>query len=328
MKPTLNKRLEELLDETAVEEVLAVIEAEQEVQRTFSPYRTDIDLSYRLNLPRDVQGLVELLEEKKKLKVKFKPISLDAIASAVVGTYVNIIGTTIAWCTYGVSYGFNNTPYLLFLTSLVSGPTIGYFLGKNNEKKAFNKFEKQEKANTPLIEAIEKKLSHYETKPSHGDIILTTQKPRSDTVKTNLPGDHWLGQVYMHNEESALYQTFVEPAFGSQITKRSEFEPEKVIAVLRPREYLSSEDIKALSQSGAAVVFEDKNDTHPGWPQVYGFLEEAKLGCLFDSLIGLYADSGHKNNSGHLITASEEGVFCNGKLTPRILVPEIKFPYQ
>ena len=61
MKPTPKKNLDEYLEvEFAEQEALAEQEA------AFSPYRTDADLSYRLDIPRDVAGLVELLEERRR----------------------------------------------------------------------------------------------------------------------------------------------------------------------------------------------------------------------------------------------------------------------
>src|SRR3989344_9219416 len=66
MKPQPKQKLEQLVEDQEIvadQEALAEVE---ESQLKVSPYRTDEDLSYRLDIPRDVAGLVELLEERRR----------------------------------------------------------------------------------------------------------------------------------------------------------------------------------------------------------------------------------------------------------------------
>src|SRR3989338_9321706 len=66
MKPQPKQKLEQLVEDQEIvadQEALAEVE---ESQLKVSPYRTDEDLSYRLDIPRDVAGLVGLLDERKK----------------------------------------------------------------------------------------------------------------------------------------------------------------------------------------------------------------------------------------------------------------------
>jgi len=319
MKPKPQQQLEELVAEQD-----AISEMEYEIAHS---YRETADLSQRLNIPRDVQGLVGLLEERKGYlqEVNLEYHYYHETCGIFTGGIAGAVGTLIATCVYGLYYGFSDISWVV--SFIVTGPVLGYFIGKKIGKKEKEKFQRQKIENAPLIEALDQKLSYYETQASVGAIVLTTQKPIPNCPDIDLPGKYWLGHVNHLDGKSYLYHNFKDPVWGLEMTKCSDFEPEKVVAVLRPREYLSLEDLKALSSSGAAVLFE--REEMGGWPEgCYGFLGAINASPLVENTISLYTESTCQTGQGHLIIAKNNGEFYNeGKVAPRLLVPEIKLRF-
>ncbi len=309
MKLKLRPELERLVEE---QEITAVLEAEQEVQQKISPYRTDEDISYKLDIPRDVAGLVELLEEKKELARKTNEIK-DELYSfnpdlIYLGGVVGMIPGVILALNQTLHPPFNSLIYcvgvgLMFVGMIGGmGTTYYYLQNKSSGRKRFD----QKKSQTlrelqEKIQPLDEKLSRYETKYSTGDILFLDDKELG----------YCLGDVVVEKEERVLRQRYIDgtPDEGyKSYTRTKEIIDEEIISVLMPDRELSVDDLLALG-TNTPVLWEGRN---------YGYFKRIYSEDKFaiSAQEGLYLPSRQDSYAFQQIES--------GEITPRILVPEIK----
>ena len=173
MKPKTKQELEQLL-----EAEFAEAEALAEQEAAFSPYRTDEELSTRLDIPRDVKGLVELLEEKKrdirnleitmveKYPKSFRMLSVTSgfLAGGVSGLAMIAHGQYVRNVTE-----FTIGMFLLYIggiVGMISGLPMDNYLRKNSAGARKFELDKQRRIQElqEKLEPIDQKLSRYETK--------------------------------------------------------------------------------------------------------------------------------------------------------------------
>ncbi|MEK6905735.1 MAG: hypothetical protein AABX24_05020 [Nanoarchaeota archaeon] len=315
LKP--KQKLDELLEAEFAAEYDAL--AEQEVQQKISPYRTDEDISYKLDIPRDVAGLVELLEEKKELAGKTNEIKDElypdsAGLSTLVGVTVGTIPLAILiYRTAYTTHTLDNIPtdlgiltgslVLMFFGFAGGMLTTAYYL--ENKSSGRKKFD-QKKSQTlrelqEKIQPLDEKLSHYETKYSTGNILFLDDKELG----------YCLGDVVVEKEERVLRQRYVNgtPDKGYRsYTRTKEINNEEIISVLMPDRELSVDDLLALG-TNTPVLWEGRN---------YGFFKriDQEDKCVISTQKGLYLPSRQDSYAFQQIES--------GEITPRILVPEIK----
>ena len=208
MKPKTKQELEQLL-----EAEFAEAEALAEQEAAFSPYRTDEELSTRLDIPRDVKGLVELLEEKKrdirnleitmveKYPKSFRMLSVTSglLAGGVPGLAMIAHGQYVRNVTE-----FTIGMFLLYIggiVGMISGLPMDNYLRKNSAGARKFELDKQRRIQElqEKLEPINQKLSHYETKYFAGDILFLDDKELG----------YCLGNVVVEREERVLLQRYV-----------------------------------------------------------------------------------------------------------------------
>src|SRR3989338_3477839 len=310
MKPKTKQELEQLL-----EAEFAEAEALAEQEAAFSPYRTDEELSTRLDIPRDVKGLVELLEEKKrdirnleitmveKYPKSFRMLSVTSgfLAGGVSGLAMIAHGQYVRNVTE-----FTIGMFLLYIggiVGMISGLPMDNYLRKNSAGARKFELDKQRRIQElqEKLEPIDQKLSRYETKYFAGDILFLDDKELG----------YCLGNVVVEREERVLRQKYImgTPDDGYRsYTRTKAIKDEEIICVLNPKEELSVDDLLSLD-SQTPVLWQDGD---------YGFFQrkdqEDKL--VISTQKGLYLPSRQDSYTFQQIES--------GEITPRLLVPEVK----
>ena len=295
MKPTPKKNLDDYL-EAEFAEAEAVAEVE-EAQRKVSPYRVDQDLSHRLNIPRDVTGLVELLEERKKTieYIEHKYSNIDKNIPHLV-FYSGVVGLFVGAYYENLILGGG-----LLLAGMVGSLGAVFLLRNIPIQRKLKEKSKDIAEHEATVEEIDQKLSHYETKYFAGDILFLDDKELG----------YCLGNVVVEREERVLRQRYVinMPYDGyKSYTRTKAIKDEEIICVLNPKEELSVDDLLSLD-SQTPVLWQDGD---------YGFFQrkdqEDKL--VISTQKGLYLPSRQDSYTFQQIES--------GEITPRLLVPEIK----
>ena len=296
-------QLDQLVEEEDHDEVVL---AEKEALLS---YRENADLSYKLNIPRDVNGLVELLEERKGLMVKdkiFEPFA--TYLGTLFGFIGGYIGSLATIFYLGNKYGSMGTlefsELLAIFKPMVLGVVIGYTVGKNKDnkrkKRIQEKNEEKNEENKRKLQPIEQKLTHYDRDYRANDIVL---------IKDDYFGIS-LGYVYKEKDELLLHRKYWKNKIkGRQkVEDEDPIDPEKILCVLASNYLLSGDDVRALDNKTPVVcrgrdIFE------------YGFVRNVG-GKEFE----LYLDA----NSKFLSYKCNFEDIDNEEITARLLVPEIK----
>ena len=243
MKPQPKPELEQVLEAeefVAEQEALAEVEAKQLLSQR--PYRTP-DLSYLLAIPRDVKGLVELLEEKNGMEEEIKKLNItDPDIYTPVGGGLGTIGTYVAMLVLGSSlHGSDHSIILsLFLLSpTLGGVLTGYLLSRRRQRENRKQRQQKEKEYAPLIKAINQKLSHFEKNYRKGDFVL---------VDDNELG-YSLGEIYQLEDRLQLRQWYSkrEGNKTDSITRHRDIDEKDIISFLKPHRELSEDDLRELS---------------------------------------------------------------------------------
>ena len=307
MRPKLSEQeLEQSLEAEFLEaEAVVAAEAESEAQRKVSPYRVDEDLSSRLNLPRDVKGLAELVENKVMLSDGKKELEKSSYGPGFIEGVIDASGVLVGgapgvilmqYLDYGLFYV---GAMIVTLGGLFAGDIMGAKISKKVHKSSqkYKEFE-QEKAAKMLefeeqIETIDQKLSHYQTNYIKGDLLLAAEEKNV-----------FIGEVY------------VEPEEGEAVVLRraSLSDPQRyviantAVCVLTAARELSIDDLYSLDPKTPIVYNEGEQGQ-----QEYGFVEKREKDLLIRNGPGMEVKKAYPL---HLL----ESIIIN----PRVLVPELK----
>lgn len=249
MKPQPKQKLEQLVEDQEIvadQEALAEVE---ESQLKVSPYRTDEDLSYRLDIPRDVAGLVGLLEEKERLQNIDEPgfvVTPAAGRAALLGGLGSIIAA------FGLAY--YNIPetlgsFLLFIAPSIIGIAAAYGLAEKNFYKRKKEFQQQKAENVPLIEAIGQKLSHYEKIHRLSDITLVDDPELGYSLGRVIKNSK--GELVLHTTYHKLQRSHAPEIDNRYWIRTSEEKPlaqANIISILKPSVQLSGDDLRSLEE--------------------------------------------------------------------------------
>src|SRR3989338_2641479 len=323
MKPILKQKLEQLLDAEFVEAEFAEAEAVAEVEQAqpkVSPYRVNEDISYKLDIPRDVAGLVGLLEEGQEHKKDIIKIQSEKLHFSLPYTMLGVVSGFLVGAVPGAAamgywyYLSNLNAYaggagilslILggFVGTVVGGISIDDYMSKKSARARRLEADKQRRIQElqEKLEPIDQKLSHYQTKYSTGDILLLDDKELG----------YCLGDVVVEKEERILRQRYVidMPDDGYRsYTRTKAIKNEEIICVLNPKEGLSVDDLLSLD-SQTPVLWQDGD---------YGFFrrKDQEDQFVISTQKGLYIPSQQDSYTFQQIES--------GEITPRLLVPEIK----
>ena len=291
MKPQpKEKELDELLaDEAAQLEA----EAQQEISYVVT-YRDNADLSWKLDLPKDVEELMKLVEEKKKSAGEYKHIKNEPFSAPNL-RFLGASAVLLAAAAPGFAtliYGSNHDDGVLnamgffgtFL-GMALGMTWSYKLGDYMEQRSPKKAKFEEDKQKRIAEKkaenmlLDKKLSHYQKDYHLSDIVLVDDPELG----------YSLGDIrYNEREETTLHQYYhkltrdrdaIDGRYWTQCEEYKLIDRAKIISVLRPSyESLSADDLRSLEEGTS--VFCVPNDYKPkiSGPG-YGFFRNEKMPC-------------------------------------------------
>jgi len=284
------KELDDLLaDEAAQLEA----EAQQEISYVVT-YRDNADLSWKLDLPKDVEELMKLVEEKKKSAGEYKHIKNEPFSAPNL-RFLGASAVLLAAAAPGFAtliYGSNHEPGSVLSVIGVLGTFLGMRLGmtwsykledymeQRSPKKAKFEKDKQKKIAEKKAEnmLLEKKLSHYQKDYRLNDIVLVDDPELG----------YSLGDIrYNNREETTLHQSYhklirgVEGALDNRLWKQMEehkpIDKTTIVSILQPSyESLSVDDLRYLNDGTPCFVKDDKSK-YPA--SVYGFFRNGKMPC-------------------------------------------------
>src|SRR3989344_3693475 len=278
MKPKLKQEAD--LEELAI----AYAEAEEEAlaEQVREPtYRENADLSTLLDIPRSVDGLVKLLEEKKEIEKELKEI--EERKYYINGTLLNsAFGVTFAAILVEAYY---NQSLLTAMTTFLAGASVTFGINFYLRSKPFPKANLlQAKQNE--LKPLEKKLSHYEKDYRLTDIVLVDDPELG----------YSLGDIrYNNREETTLHQSYhklihgVEDALDNRAWKQmEEYKPidkTKIVSILQPsHESLSVDDLRNLEEG--TPIFYHSTELLTDRPAYhfsdYGFIDNKKDDDFFN----------------------------------------------
>lgn len=304
MKPKPKQELEQLVEEQESE-----AEAEAEAQKRVSPYRENAGLSYKLDIPRDVSGLVELLEERKGLdKIDYSsPIHYPkgvAYAAGFGFAGMLVVGSLLAY--YKVPEMVPDYPFLAFITPGLIGTSIGFLLRWRQLNKAEKEFQQQKESNTQLIEAIDQKLSHYETNYGKRDFVLVDDPDLGyaiGRIDRSIENYHSDKKLYLILERGVEEKGI---PLGSA----------KIVSLLRPIE-ISLDDLRSLSPQTPILLNYKPHEDCFFWDPVVGFLRKVREDAVVIS-------NTLTRNAYTCSIMSPLDTIKSGDTIPYVLVPEIK----
>jgi|SRR3989344_8788523 len=309
MKPKPKKKLDDYLEAEFAE---AEAQVEIETAQTFSPYRVDEDLSYRLDIPRDVEGLVELLEKKIELRNKLATLKDSNYEFKSIFSLVGILYTLAGI----LNQDFDSGDYLLLgiagLFTGILGDGLLYRVSskrkKFEEEKPRKIMEAQEK-----IATIDQKLSHYETHYHLSDIALVDDPELG----------YSLGRVIKNEkEEFVLHQSYHKLKVNYGWTKTSEEKPlaqADIISILKPSIQLSGDDLRSLEEGTPVLCASTELLTSKPADHFseYGFIDNKNTDDIF-KIRTLRTFQGPGEHWYKFNQVQE------GKINAYLLVPEIK----
>ncbi|GEM_PF-4659844 len=290
MKP--KPQLEQLVNAQEQEAQLEILAQESELQRD-ATYREDGDLSKMLDIPREVDGLVKLVEEKKGIedsvpeieKRNYRP-EPSAANTLLTLTSGSVPGFTLF--LYGLLHNSYDSVFLGWVAAMigsVGAHTINYQYNINISpaRKKFDQ-EKAENLQTKQIElqTLNKKLSHYEKHYTLNDIVLVNDAELG----------YSLGDIrYNSREEKVLHQAYhklirnVPEALDGRYWKEcEEYKPideNAIISVLKPSsESLSVDDLRYLEE-GTPVLCVSMAEKPKYHSPVYGFIDNKRTDDIF-----------------------------------------------
>ncbi len=323
--------LEHLLDEAAQLEAMA----EQEMQQE-PTYREHADLSYKLDIPRDVDGLVKLLEEQKKLEEHLNNLNGKEYEGWLPGLYafaggaiaaVSGLASTIYYLLHNRPVGEAYAAAILIGGSILTtavvftgdyyGRKLGQRIqGKSSKKKRFD----QEKADQLQIKqnellVVEKKLSHYEKSYNLGDIALVDDHELG----------YSLGKVIQNSKEELVlrrtYHKLNRNALEAVDNRRwEEYSEEKpianIISILKPSTQLSADDLRYIDEKTPILCVPSEAYRPPSWSASYGFVDNKRT----DDIFRLHTIRNFQGPGEDWFKFSQ---VQEGKINAYLLVPEI-----
>ncbi len=311
MMPEPKLKLEQLVNAQDLEAQLEAL-AEQELQPE-ATYRENADLSYKLDIPRDVDGLVALVEEKKRLEKQNLLLNINPnidVEYSAFGGLVGIVGTVIitgAFMHYKVPVTFSNI-VAVFIPSVVS-ILLGYRIGEYKSKKIKVNSQHQKEENITQLQAINKKLSHYEKSYNLGDFALVNDKELG----------YSLGEVYQLGDKLRLQQRYTkkEGEKDQSLVSSSDINENVLISILKPSRELSEDDLRVLSKQAVHNSTPIVTQYPAGSISGYGFVKEASGR---DDYFTMYVDAEYNYSQCGI---SFEDI-RNGNRIAKLLEPVIK----
>ncbi|MDO8510788.1 MAG: hypothetical protein Q7S55_01340 [Nanoarchaeota archaeon] len=307
MRPKLSEQeLEQLLEAEFLEaEAVAAAEAESEAQTKESPYRVDEDLSSRLNLPRDVKGLAELVENKAMLFDSQKVLDESSSEPGFREGMIDVSGVLVGGAPGAIlmqypDYGlFYVGAMIVTLGGLFAGDIMGAKISKkvHESSQKYKEFEQEKAAKMAelekQIETIDQKLSHYQTNYIKGDLLLAAAEKSV-----------FIGKVYAEFEEEEAAEFHIASLSDPQLRVKAD----TTVCVLTPARELSIDDLYSLDSKTPIVYNEGEHGQ-----QEYGFVEKREKDFLIRNGPGMEVKKAYPL---HLL----ESIIIN----PRTLVPELK----
>lgn len=287
-----------------------------EEQKNFSPYRVNEDLSYKLDIPRDVKGLVKLLEERKKIEKPLKEVEKEKYPTSFFLPGL-VYSATVAAVLVEAYY---NHPLTVAITTLIVGGStiIGltyYLREKSPAIKKFNqeKIQKLQELQSK-IQSLDQKISYYEKHYILNDVVLIR----------NSQADYSLGHVIANNKnELIVRRTYHEKIYDSDVidgrywakcSEERSFHEKDIVSILQPSVQLSADDLRSVDEKTPILCrsAESSNKSSD-----FGFLEKHHEEGYF-MLRTFYVPAG-PGESGFKYDQIEKG-----EINAFLLVPEIK----
>ena len=325
MMPEPKPKLEQLVeaqDQEAELDLAALEEMESQPEPT---YRENADLSYKLDIPRDVDGLVKLLEEKKEIQESVNKIETSDFEVSVnvilFSAHAGMIPGLIT-ALYGLYQPSVELCFAGWVVAIVGGVGGGlwysdYHTNKSSKRKKFD----QEKADQLQIKqnellVVEKKLSCYEKSYNLDDIALVE--------------DHGLGYslgkvIQNSKEELVLRRTYhklnrnaLEAVDNRRWEGYSEEKPiANIISILKPSTQLSADDLRYIDEKTPILCVPSEADRPPLWSTSYGFVDNKRT----DDIFRLHTIRNFQGPGEDWFKFSQ---VQEGKINAYLLVPEIK----